>query len=444
MYPRVLIVGTVPYNRKSTSRAFDAYFHFWERENAAQIFSNTKTPCKGHCETLYQITDQRMLRRWLDPRVQTGRVFRYEQLPDAWEDTDLETGSSAADRAYRIGSRHTPLTHLLRGVLWRKRFWCTPELNAWLDAFQPECVFLAFSNDYFIPQIALYVAERYHIPIVSAIGDDYYFCRRRNLSPVYQLYMSTYQRLIRRVFAHPGSAVYISDKIRDLYNAAFGLEGETVYLTSEVERRAFHAMHTDSPCITYFGNIRMGRNQSLCDVADALGRIDPSWQLDVYSNETDPAVTECFAAHPNLRFHGSIPYAEVCRRMQESDMTVIVEGFREADVAQSRYSLSTKAADALASGAAILTYGSAECGVVEYMASTGASAVCTRPEQLEQTIRALAFDPAAQRTQYENAVRVSGEHHALSSSTATFTRVVHRAIVRSKQQRGKWERKESK
>ena len=53
MHPRVLIVGTVPYNTKSPSRAFDAYFHYWEKENLAQIFSNTKKPCKGHCETLF-------------------------------------------------------------------------------------------------------------------------------------------------------------------------------------------------------------------------------------------------------------------------------------------------------------------------------------------------------------------------------------------------------
>ena len=428
MHPRILIVGTVPYNRKSTSRAFDAYFHFWERENVAQVFSNTKTPCKGHCDRLWQITDQRMVRRWFDRSIQTGREFRYADLPDTWESTDLETGSAAADCAYRLGSRHTPLTHLLRGALWRRRFWCTPEFNAWLDEFRPECVFLAFSNDYFIPQIALYVAERYNIPIVSAIGDDYYFCRSRSLSPLYQLYMSTYQRLIRRVLAHPGSAVYISDKIRDKYNNAFGLDGETVYLTSEVERRAFHPVNTAAPRITYFGNIRMGRNSSLCDIADALGRIDSSWRLDVYSNERDCTVTDVFSAHENLRFHGSVPYAEVCREIAASDVTLIVEGFREEDVAQSRFSLSTKAADALASGAAILTYGSAECGVVEYMASTAASAVCTDPERLEETIRALVFDADAQRAQYENAICISRAHHALQVSTDTFTRVVACAL----------------
>ena len=32
MHPRVLIVGTVPYNKKSTSRAFEAYFHNWEKD----------------------------------------------------------------------------------------------------------------------------------------------------------------------------------------------------------------------------------------------------------------------------------------------------------------------------------------------------------------------------------------------------------------------------
>ena len=48
MHPRVLIVGTVPYNTKSTSRAFDAYFHYWEkREYCADILPNTKEAVQG-------------------------------------------------------------------------------------------------------------------------------------------------------------------------------------------------------------------------------------------------------------------------------------------------------------------------------------------------------------------------------------------------------------
>lgn len=35
---RVIIVGTIPYNKNTSSRAFDAYFHNWEKKNMRQIF----------------------------------------------------------------------------------------------------------------------------------------------------------------------------------------------------------------------------------------------------------------------------------------------------------------------------------------------------------------------------------------------------------------------
>ena len=218
MHPRVLIVGTVPYNKRSTSRAFEDYFCNWEKENLAQIFSNTKKPCKGHCGTLFQITDQRMLKRWMSKSVETGVVFDYDELGSEWVNNDLEVGSSTIGHMYRIGSKRTAFTHCLRGLLWRKKYWCTEKLNQWLDDFQPECVFLSFSDDFFIPQIALYVARRYDIPIVSSIGDDYFFNAQQTLSPFYHLYKSNYRKLIKNVLNWPGSAIYISDKIRDKYN----------------------------------------------------------------------------------------------------------------------------------------------------------------------------------------------------------------------------------
>ena len=110
MHPRVMIVGTVPYNTKSTSRAFDAYFHYWEKENLAQIFSNTKKPCKGHCKTLFQITDYRVLQCWLRKKIDTGVIFHYDDLDTEWKDSDLELGDSKVEAAYKLGRKHTPLT----------------------------------------------------------------------------------------------------------------------------------------------------------------------------------------------------------------------------------------------------------------------------------------------------------------------------------------------
>ena len=230
-----------------TSRAFDAYFHNWEKENIRQIFSNTKTPVKGHCGSLYQITDQYLLKKRLGKINEIGKIFNYNELPDDWQNNDLEVSNAFVDKLYKIGSRDTSIKHLARKWLWKKKYWNTEKLNNWLDEFKPECVFLAFSDDFFIPEIAVYVAEKYNIPIMSCIGDDYYFNDRFSLSPFYRIYRKKYKAFIRNVFKHKGSAFYISDKIRDKYNSEFGLNGETIYLTSDIERREFKEIDKENP-----------------------------------------------------------------------------------------------------------------------------------------------------------------------------------------------------
>ena len=428
---KILIVGTVPYNKKSTSRAFESYFSDWERENLAQIFSNIKTPCKGHCGTLFQITDKRMLKRRFDKKVETGKIFLYDDLPEEWTDTSLEVGGTFS-KLYKLGRKHTPLTHLIRKFIWEKKYWQTKALDEWLEEFKPDCVFLSFSDDFFIPQIALYVAEKFDIPIVSSIGDDYYFNGHFSLSPFYHIYKSSYRKLIRKVFAHKGSAIYISDKIRDKYNKEFSLNGETVYLTSTVKRKPFTVVKKENPVITYFGNIRMGRNRSLNDIATALGELDSAYVLQIYSNETDEKYFNIFKGNPNAVFGGSIPYADVQKKIAESDITIVVEGFEKKDIDQSRYSLSTKAADALASGAAIFAYGSQECGVIEYLQSTEAAVVCTDKSKLTEDIGKLFVNEEEQLKRYQKAQEMTEQHHNLKSSCAVVFQVIENAITNYK------------
>lgn len=408
---RVIIVGTIPYNKNTSSRAFDAYFHNWEKQNMRQIFSNTKTPVKGHCGSLYQITDHRLLKRWLHRMDEVGIIFDDKDLPDDWENTDLEVGNKAVSYLYKIGSKDSPLKYLLRGILWKEKYWNTKNLNDWLDEFQPECVFLAFSDDYFIPRIALYISEKYDIPIMSCIGDDYYFNDRKSLSPFYHLYRKTYKRLIDRVFRRPGSAMYIGNKIRDKYNAEFGLKGETIYLTSDIVRHPFRTINTESPKFIYCGNIRLGRNQSLADIGYAIQKINPNYHVDVYSAEIDETFIQVLRQCPGIHFHGAVPYAEVMRLTEESDVTIIVEGFKKQDVDTTRYSLSTKAADAIASGGNIFVYGDPECGVIEYMNKTGCAVVCDAKEHLEGKLRRLLFHPELQKQLYERAIMVDQEDH---------------------------------
>ncbi len=428
---RILIVGTVPYNKKMTSRAFDAYFGDMNRDCLCQIFSHPMAPQKGHCASLYQITDAMLLRKAMGKSTVVGRQWSYDELSDSSGDPSDHVDTSRVFRKlYRIGSRKNAFTCLLRKGLWAKRRWCTEQLNAWLDAFKPECVFLSFSDDFFIPEIALYVARRFDIPIVSSIGDDYYFNDRFSLNPFYIIYRSKYKKLIRSVFSHGGSAIYISDKIRDKYNSEFMLDGETVYLSSELEHRAFRPVDTLDPSICYFGNIRQGRNESLSMIASALGTINPAYRLTVCSAQNDGDIVSVLTKNPHVDFLGAIPYEEVKRRSVESDVLVIVEGFKQKHINATRYSLSTKASDSIRSGAAIFVFGSPECGVIEYMADTGCAEVCCDPKELEASLRHLLFSVEFQQKCYTRAEEVYEENHLPAHSRAVFRQVVEKAVDR--------------
>lgn len=421
---RVLIVGTVPYNNNSSSRAFDSYFHNWEKSKIRQIFSNTKTPVKGHCSSLYQITDQRLLRRLIDRNLEVGLIFEYQDLPLEWKDNNLEVDNIFVDYLYKLGSKDSPFKYLARKWLWKRKYWDTLKLRSWLDEFDPECVFLAFSDDFFISEIALYVSERFNIPILSCIGDDYFFNDKVSLSPLYYIYRYKYKKLIKKVFTRPGSAIYIGDKIRDKYNLEFGLKGKTVYLSSEMNRLEFKPINVECIKFCYAGNIRHGRNLSLVDIGNALQEINELYKIDVYSNEKSEEFIKPLRKCSGIIFHGSVPYSEVNIVMNESDILIIVEGFNQTDINITRYSLSTKAADSMAIGKQIITYGSIECGVIEYMKSTECSIVCTKRDELVNNIKSLIYDIELQKELYSKSLIAFNRNHNKEQSVKIVTEII--------------------
>lgn len=429
MHPKVLIVGTSPYSTSGTSRTYDTYFHFWERDRVAQIFSRNWVPNKGHCAELYQITDAQLLKRWLHRTKETGTVYYYDDLDDQSGIQEVQDTASIG-KLYSIGIKHSPAIELMRRILWKKRYWCTPKLNNWLDRFHPDCVLYSFSNHIFFQQVALYVADRYDIPIITAIGDDFYFNDRKSFSPAYILFRRQFKKLTRKILLRKGSsASYCSDKIKEKYNNFFNMNGDTVYTNSTVERREFKPINAQMPSIVYFGSIRLGRNKALLEIADALRRINKEYRIEVYSGESDPSLYKELEMHPNVVYGGSIPYTEVQKKTAECDLFVIAEGFRKEDIIFTRYSLSTKAADSLASGAAILMYGPEEAGVVGYMKETGAAVVCTEPDTLPEKIDDLLHSQVLQKELYEKAIVASNKNHLVESTTAQFESIIQEAIA---------------
>lgn len=430
MEPKVLLIMTHPYSTSGSSRSLDAYFHFWPKDRVAQIFSRNVIPNKGHCAEMFQITDASLLRRWLH-KINTediGKIYHYDEMRDKDGDEELQD-TSAVGLSYKIGQKHSPTIELLRGTLWKQEFWCNKKLNKWLDSYKPDVVVWNFSNHLFTQPIVLYVAERYHIPVVAIIGDDYYFNYQKSLSPTYNVFKAKFRQYAEKILFRKGSsAVYACDPIKKKYNNYFYMNGETIYFNSEIRRREFQPINKDNPKIVYFGSIRLGRNKALLEIADALKSINQNYKIEVYASESDESIYGPLKNHSNVLYGGAIPYGKVKEKIQEADIFVIPESFAPEDINMTRYSLSTKAADGLASGVAILTYGPKKAGVVGYMAQTKASMVCTDPAKLKDDIKELIDNKDLQKKYYDQAIVITKKNHTVESSTAKFEEIVNKAI----------------
>lgn len=427
MHPKVLIVMTMSYSTSESSRTLDAYFHFWEHDRVSQIFTKNWVPRKGHCGELFQITDEMILDKWLMRKGQDGIVYRYDDLGPQDGNHTIQSGGTASI-GYKVGVSHTPIVELLRGLLWREKFWHTSRLDNWLDEFKPDCILYNFSNHIFTQQIALYVARRFDIPIIMVIGDDYYFNDHQSFSPAYHLFRRKFKRLTEQVVSYSSGAAYCSEKIKDKYSSHFGLDGNAIYISSTLHRRPFRPINAKNPSVVYAGSVRLGRDAALCELANGLGRIDESYRLTVYSNEPDPAYRHKLMSNLFVEFGGQIPYDEVRRVISEADIFVIAEGFDEENLLFTRYSLSTKAADALASGVSIFTYGPADSGVVGYMEETDASVICTNPSDVEDSLRRLIDDVDLQERLYTKAEEVTLRNHTIESSCSSFEDLIQKSV----------------
>ncbi len=422
--PRVLIVGAVPFNRNSNSRSLDAYFHNWPHEKLAQIFSNNKKPVKGHCKYLFQITDQRLLKRRFLKNIKTGVSFIEDELEDEWKDNKLETGKRKIfDFLYKAGSKKSPLKYLLRKALWKKKYWYTKELYDWVREFNPQVIFLNYSDDFYIPEIALTLAKKFRIPIISSISDDYIFNDHFSLSIFYHIYRKKYKKLFKTIMQYPGDCIYISDKIRDLYNNFYNRHGQTIYLSSEMETIT-KTSHNMPFVFSYFGNIRYGRNESLVEIGRVLQKIDPSFFINVYTTERNDKYLKIFKNAPGIVLCGSIPYSQVVQKTKDSDFLIAVEGTKKKDITITRFSLSTKAADCLTSGIPTIAYGDSECGLIEYLKSTSAVCVIEKKEDLQDKIKKFIYDFSIQEKCLKKAHEIVLKNHQLSLNNKKFEKLV--------------------
>lgn len=366
-YHKILILGSLPYKQNAQSRAFDSYFHYWPKEKLHQFFSSPYPPCKGHCSQFYQITDYQILKRNFNSRIKVGRIFYDAELANFKDEEILD---NTASKLYKSGKHKTALKRLLRKFIWKKRYWCTEEFVKWIEDFRPEVIFLAWSDDFYMLNIAKFICKKFNLPLISCVGDDYYFNTHFSFSPFYWIYRFKYKRLAKELLQLEGSHIYISEKIKNKYNSYFRISGETIHVSCESQETPHYSPRKIENMV-YFGNLGYGRYKTLITFARLMNKKQNKVKIHIYSNEGNDHILKKIKKVDNIVYHGSIPYKDIKGKAAEYDCLLLAEELsRKGIIKDVKYSLSTKVGDSLSFGIPIIAIGNIECGAIEFISKT--------------------------------------------------------------------------
>ena len=405
LLPRILIVGTTPYSPNESSRALDTYFHNWPKQNLRMIYSNANPPHHNLCGSHFRITDYELLQRLLHPKREIGTVFEGSEAVIA----DQVEQQSAKIAKYK---KKNSLRYYIRKFLWERKRWLTPKLEQWVDDFKPEALYICFSDDYFILDIALYFANKYQLPIIAQISDDYFFKKH---SLLLQPFLLSYKKLFVRVMSTPGFAIYIADKIANKYNSYFIKQGTPIYLSSQIKPSTAPIV----PEFNYLGKVNLGRLQSLALLGDALNQVNNEYSVSIYSNGLSNRELRYLQRH-HCAYQGYLSYEEVAVKMNSGAFNIIASGFAKKNIDAARYSLSTKVADALICPGPILAIGPEGDGAIDYLLSNHCAIVLKYKSIDIDDLSAKLANPNFLRDVSQKASMVYKQNHEVDKNRLQF------------------------
>jgi hypothetical protein len=180
----------------------------------------------------------------------------------------------------------------------------------------------------------------------------------------------------------------------------------------------------DTIKISYLGNLGLGRHKSLIEIAEVLQKIDNRLFLDVYGKAPNTEILREFEVAKGIRYKGFVPYDQVVSIINNSDINVHVEGFEQFYIEDSKYAFSTKIADLLAAGKAILIYAPANLTLTKYITENECGCVVTNPDELENKLFDLINDKNFRCCCAKRAKALADKNHNIEKNRKLFQQLL--------------------
>lgn len=410
---KVLVISNSEWDDSASfGNTFTNLFGGVEELELANIYCREGVPATATCDRFLKISERTILRGKSAVTVQS-----------AHDDDDCKQGSQK--QSFFRRHRWT-VFFWAREAIWATGKWKCKALYDFVEDFEPDLILLMIYPYSYINKLAVHLADKYGIPMVTHVSDDDYSLHQRSWSPLYWANRLFQRRWIRRAVEKSKALYCMTDMQREEYSKYFSVPCRLLVKGVKPGEKP-DGKDVGSPVkLLYAGNLGDGRWKSVLALGKAIERVndgEDKMVLDVFTPTALPKrAHRAFERLRAITVSGKIPYDEVVRCQREADVLVHAESFSKKYALRVRHSLSTKIVDSLAMNRCLLAIGPRGVASIEYLIANDCAVVVTDKKEIDSTLRntilrAGAIEDYAQKG-YECGVRL----HDLNKIRAEFVR----------------------
>lgn len=383
MHKKLLLISHNALSFQSNNgKTLSSMFKDWPSANFAHLYLSNELPESNTFSNFFKLNDFDVISFLLHFKLQNccGEVYKHT-ISDSSGRNKLEpsTNSKVKNLLLKTARRNGLLKLLIRNILYGNSNWCSKNLIEWIDSFRPDLIFFVGGDAVFSFKIASYLSRKYEVPLHIYITDDYVISADRNSflkRYIHNQLLKTY----RAHFAIAREVFVIGDEMSFAFEKLFSRKFFPIMNSIEfpkefvVRRRNFNIPNY-SIDVVYAGGLHLNRGGSLMKVASLFKQVSASLlvsiKLSVYTVDSpDHETIERFKLE-GIVFCGGLDAAKLSDRLKVADFLLHVESIEPAERRKTRYSVSTKIPEYLASGVCIIAFGPAEAASIRLIKNNG-------------------------------------------------------------------------
>lgn len=358
-------------------------FSAFDKDDIAQIYCSGELPSNSICSKYFQLSSSMLL------SSQKGKKLK-EEIYQNSDSSQADLLENSVKRKMPSFFRETAL--FMRELLWDIVNWKTPELTSFVEEFNPDIIFAPCYSYSHVSKLALHVQKILGCPMISYISDDNYSLKCVSFSPLFWIGRLKTRKWIRRHFEKCQLIYTMTDLQKDEYEKIFGVPMKVLCKAASFDKEDKSTVNTPVKLI-YGGGLYLNRWKVLSELSSVLRRINSEKviaQLHIYSNtKLKSRTAKLLNDGYNSFLHSAIPFSELEKEYQNSDIAIHVESFDLRNRLLTRLSFSTKIIDCMNSGCAVLAIGPQTQAGIKYLKDNNAALCINEMECIDDEIANL-------------------------------------------------------